>query len=48
MDDGTIIESGPGDISIVPSGLNSMVIGDEPCTMTDFSGTEEYIKGRSS
>ena len=43
-----MIESGPGDISILPSGLNGMVIGDEPCIMIDFSGIEEYIKGRSS
>jgi hypothetical protein len=48
MDDGTIIERGPGDISKLPSGLNSMVIGVEPCIMIDFLGIEEFSKGRSS
>lgn len=48
MDDGTVYESGPGDIGIVPPGHNSMVIGNEPCIMIDFSGIEEYIKGRRS
>jgi quercetin dioxygenase-like cupin family protein len=48
MDDGTVYDSGPGDVGIVPPGHNSMVIGDEPCIMIDFSGIEEYIKGRRS
>lgn len=49
MDDGrTVYENGPGDIGIVPPGHNSMVIGNEPCIMIDFSGIEEYIKGRRS
>jgi hypothetical protein len=48
MDDGTVYESGPGDISIVPPGHNTMVIGDEPYVIIDFSGIEEYVKGRRS
>jgi quercetin dioxygenase-like cupin family protein len=48
MDDGTVYDSGPGDIGIVPPGHNTMVIGDEPCVVIDFSGIEEYIKGRRS
>ena len=48
MDDGTVYESGPGDIGIVPPGHNTMVIGDEPCVIIDFSGIEEYVKGRRS
>ena len=48
MDDGTVYDSGPGDIGIVPPGHNTMVIGDEPCVIIDFSGIEEYVKGRRS
>jgi hypothetical protein len=48
MDDGTLYESGPGDIGIVPPGHNTMVIGDEPCVIIDFSGIEEYVEGRRS
>jgi hypothetical protein len=48
MDDGTVYDNGPGDIGIVPPGHNTMVIGDEPCVIIDFSGIEEYVKGRRS
>lgn len=48
MDDGTVYESGPGDIGIVPPGHNTMVIGDETCVIIDFSGIEEYVEGRRS
>lgn len=48
MDDGTVVDSGPGDIAIVPPGHNTLVVGDEPCSIIDFSGIEEYIKGRRS
>lgn len=48
MDDGTVVDSGPGDIGIVPPGHNTLVLGDEPCIIIDFSGIEEYVKGRRS
>ncbi|MEW6603739.1 MAG: cupin, partial [Thermoproteota archaeon] len=48
MDDGIAVESGPGDVGIIPSGHNTLVVGDEPCVMIDFSGIEEYLKGHSS
>ncbi len=48
MNDGTVYESGPGDIGIVPPEHNSRVIRNEPCIMIDFSDIEEYIKGRRS
>jgi len=48
MDDGTVVDSGPGDVGIVPPGHNTMVVGEEPCIVIDFSGVEEYIKGRRS
>src|SRR5215207_4650283 len=38
MDDGTVVDSGPGDIAIVPPGHNTLVVGDEPCIVIDFSG----------
>ncbi|MDQ3854286.1 MAG: hypothetical protein M3299_15830 [Thermoproteota archaeon] len=49
MDDGTVVvDSGPGDVAIVPPGHNTLIVGDEPCSIIDFSGIEEYIKGRRS
>lgn len=48
MDDGTVVDSGPGDVGIVPPGHNTLVVGDEPCIVIDFSGIEECIRGRRS
>lgn len=48
MDDGSIVYSGPGDAGMVPLWHNTLVIGDESCIIIDFSGIEEYIKGRRS
>jgi quercetin dioxygenase-like cupin family protein len=47
MDDGTVIESGPGDVAIVPPGHNTWVLGNEPCVILDFEGIEEYIRSRT-
>jgi hypothetical protein len=47
-DDGTVVDSGPGDVGIVPPGHNTLVIGDESRIIIDFSGIEEYVKGRRS
>ena len=47
-DDGTVVDSGPGDVGIVPPGHNTLVIGDESCIIIDFSGIEEYVKGHRS
>lgn len=44
MDDGTEEEFGPGDISILPSGHDGWVVGDEPVVVIDISGMEEYAK----
>jgi hypothetical protein len=46
MDDGTTVESGPGDVGIIPPGHNTWVVGEEPCVIIDFSGIEEYIGRR--
>jgi hypothetical protein len=48
MDDGTVVDSGPGDVGIVPPGHNTLVVGDEPCIVIHFSGIEECIRGRWS
>lgn len=37
-DDGTEEEFGPGEVGYVPPGHNSMVVGDEPVVMPDFTG----------
>jgi len=48
MDDETVVVSGPGDVAIVPPGHNTLVVGDEPCIVIDFSGIEECIRGHRS
>ena len=48
MDDGTVVDSGPGDVGIVLPGHNTLVIGDESCIIIDISGIEKYVKGRRS
>ena len=47
FDDGTVIESGPGDVAFVPPGHNKWVLGDEPCVILDFEGIEQYVKSRA-
>jgi hypothetical protein len=44
MDDGTEAEGGPGVIAVIPLGHNAWVVEDEPCVMTDFTGTKDYAK----
>ncbi len=44
MDDGMVIEGGPGDTAIIPPGHNAWVLGDEPCVMIDFTGAKDYAK----
>ena len=36
MDDGTIVDIGPGDVAITPPGHDAWVLGDEPCVLLDF------------
>ncbi len=45
MDDGTEQEFGPGDVSLIPSGHDSWVVGDEPVVLIDITGLTEYAKG---
>ena len=44
MDDGTKFECRPGDVSLLPSGHDAWVIGDEPAIVVDFQGMVDYAK----
>ena len=42
MDDGTEFDCRPGDISLLPSGHDAWVIGDEAAVVVDFQGMLDY------
>jgi quercetin dioxygenase-like cupin family protein len=44
MADGTSIESGPGDVTALPSGHDAWVTGNEPVVLVDWSGASNYAK----
>jgi len=44
MDDGTEKDLKPGDISLLPSGHDAWVVGDEPVVAVDFQGMVDYAK----
>ena len=44
MDDGTEKEMGPGDVAAIPPGHDARVVGNEPCTIIDFSAGKMYGK----
>jgi hypothetical protein len=44
MDDGTQFECKAGDISLLPSGHDGWVVGDEPVVVVDFQGMVDYAK----
>ena len=46
MDDGTEFECGPGDVSVLPSGHDAWVLGDEPAVVVDFQGMADYAAGQ--
>ena len=46
MDDGTEITCRPGDVSLLPSGHDAWVEGDEPVVVVDFQGMIDYTKTR--
>src|ERR687898_3610723 len=48
MDDGSEQEVGPGTAVTIPPGHDAWIVGDEACTMLDFSRAEQYAKGDSS
>ena len=44
MDDGTVFECKPGDVSLLPSGHDAWVVGDEPVIVVDWHGMIDYAK----
>jgi len=44
MDDGTEFDCRPGDVSLLPSGHDAWVVGDEPAVVIDFQGMIDYAK----
>jgi len=44
MQDGTEFEMGPGDVSVLPSGHDAWVIGNEPVVLVDWYGASNYAK----
>jgi hypothetical protein len=44
MDDGTERDVGPGEISLVPTGHDGWVVGNEPVVVIDFQGMVDYAR----
>lgn len=44
MDDGKEFECRAGDVSILPSGHDAWVVGDEPVVIVDFQGMADYAR----
>ena len=44
MDDGTEFVCKPGDISVLPSGHDAWVVGNESVVIVDFQGMADYAK----
>ncbi len=48
MDDGSVYECKPGDISLFASGHDAWVVGNEPVVVVDFQGMVDYAKGKKN
>jgi len=44
MDDGTLLECKPGDVSLLPTGHDAWVVGNKPAVVVDFQGMIDYAK----
>ena len=44
MQDGTEFEMGPGEVSVLPSGHDAWVVGNEPVVLVDWYGASNYAK----
>ena len=44
MDDGTEFDCKAGDVSLLPSGHDAWVVGNEPAVVVDFQGMLDYAK----
>ena len=47
MDDGTELECKAGDVSLLPTGHDAWVVGNEPAIVVDFQGMLDYAKSSS-
>jgi len=47
MDDGTQLECKAGDVSLLPTGHDAWVVGNEPVIVVDFQGMIDYAKESS-
>lgn len=45
MDDGNEFDCRPGDVSLLPSGHDAWVVGNETVVVVDFQGMVEYAAG---
>ncbi|HLX22586.1 MAG TPA: cupin domain-containing protein [Usitatibacter sp.] len=45
MDDGSEFDCNPGDVSLLPSGHDAWVVGNEPAVVVDFQGMLDYARG---
>jgi len=45
MADGTEFEVGPGEVTVLPSGHDAWVVGNEPVVAVDWHGASNYAKG---
>lgn len=46
MDDGTELDCKAGDVSLLPSGHDAWVVGNEPAVVVDFQGMLDYARAR--
>lgn len=46
MDDGNEFECRPGDVSLLTSGHDAWVVGNEPVVIVDFQGMADYAKSK--
>ena len=46
MDDGQELDCKPGDVSLLPSGHDAWVVGNEAAVVVDFQGMIDYAKGQ--
>jgi len=46
MDDGTEFDCRAGDVSLLPSGHDAWVVGNEPAVVVDFQGMIDYALAR--
>ena len=44
MEDGTVLDCRPGDVSLLPAGHDGWVVGKDPAVIVDFQGMVDYAK----